>query len=29
LGKHFIKLSVDEIVSKYESAHSLMGRGDP
>jgi len=29
LGKHFIKLSVDEIVSKYESARSLMGRGDP
>jgi creatinine amidohydrolase/Fe(II)-dependent formamide hydrolase-like protein len=29
LGRHFIKLSVDAIVSKYESARSLLGQGDP
>ena len=29
LGRHFVKLSVDAIVSKYESARSLLGQGDP
>jgi creatinine amidohydrolase len=29
LGRHFIKLSVDAIVSKYESARRLFDREDP